>query len=38
MDDVSLNLLDGKPLLLDSGVSFGVPWPRAPSHALQLSA
>ena len=28
IDDVSLNLLDGKPLPLESGVSFGVPWPR----------
>jgi hypothetical protein len=25
---VSLHLLDGKPLDLDSGVSFGVPWPQ----------
>ena len=25
---VSLQLLDGKPLGLDSGVSFGVPWPQ----------
>jgi hypothetical protein len=27
-EDVSLNLLDGKALGLDSGVSFGVPWPQ----------
>ena len=26
--DVSLNLLDGKAPALDSGVSFGVPWPQ----------
>lgn len=26
--DVALNLLDGKPLGIDSGVSFGVPWPQ----------
>jgi hypothetical protein len=26
--DVSLNLLDGKALTVDSGVSFGVPWPQ----------
>lgn len=26
--DVTLNLLDKKPLPVDSGVSFGVPWPR----------
>ncbi len=26
--DVALSLLDGKPLGLDSGVSFGVPWPK----------
>lgn len=26
--DVSLNLLDGKALGLDSGISFGVPWPQ----------
>src|SRR5215204_5986609 len=25
---VTLQLLDGKPLALDSGVSFGVPWPQ----------
>src|SRR5437870_4006771 len=26
--DVTLNLLDDKPLGLDTGVSFGVPWPK----------
>jgi len=25
-NEVSLRLLDGEPLLVDSGVSFGVPW------------
>ncbi len=28
VSDVSLNLLDGKALVLDSGISFGVPWPQ----------
>jgi hypothetical protein len=28
IEDVSLNLLDGKALDLDSGISFGVPWPQ----------
>src|SRR4051794_22408643 len=27
-DEVVLSLLDNKPLYMDSGVSFGVPWPR----------
>jgi hypothetical protein len=39
--DVSLHLLDGKPLALDSGVSFGVPWPRgavAPGSTFSLAA
>src|SRR5882724_12625099 len=26
--EISIRLLDGKPLSLDSGVSFGVPWSR----------
>ena len=26
--EVSLNLLDGKALAMDSGISFGVPWPQ----------
>ena len=26
--DVALHLLDGQPLAVDSGVSFGVPWPQ----------
>jgi hypothetical protein len=33
--DVALNLLDGKPPGLDSGVSFGVPWPQ---HAVKPGA
>ncbi len=39
--DVSLNLLDGKALALDSGVSFGVPWPQGAvgrDAAFSLSA
>ncbi len=27
-NEISLRLLDGEPLLVDSGVSFGVPWPK----------
>lgn len=33
--DVSLSLLDGKALSVDSGVSFGVPWPQG---AVQRTA
>src|SRR5208283_3651383 len=39
--DVSLNLLDGKAPALDSGVSFGVPWPQGAvgrDAAFSLSA
>ena len=28
VEDVSLSLLDGKALAIDSGISFGVPWPQ----------
>ncbi|HKE59923.1 MAG TPA: hypothetical protein VKB46_24600 [Pyrinomonadaceae bacterium] len=28
LNEVSLRLLDGEPLPVDSGVSFGVPWPK----------
>src|SRR5436190_4404238 len=39
--EVSLRLLDGKPLTLDSGVSFGVPWQQGSvprSSTSQLSS